>query len=474
MSTNRDLVVRALRSSGRVWETVSETVGLPKPTLAGLLGSNPYGIDVSKLIRLRERLSSEEGGRGGTGGVGGSYLMGATLADLVAAVISDDPEVRRRYAEWIANARDAVAALGSSTTQGKKDADLAVREAAATRKALGATRKVTERRRGEPLSSELQACTTAIREAAHRATSIRQASAASSKSKNKNAPTADGTTVSDLLSELLGRLGVTDHVAFLAALVNHANEARSVVSASSSEATPTLAAMASQATTAPSLMSLMAAGLRLVRGGGTAGGASRKMANDACSTEMGVIVCDDAPDGDGGASDGPSFGRRYVIRAEPMTLERGAGFKVDAYEVLEEALALVETALASLIKDRQGCRTYALASLDALADAFAAFAASSGVKTVQLTTGGGGGKAYCAPHHEAKLAKLGLLVLNEHRQIQMHGGAGSKSSRNSRNSEPQHVHVHHHDDPYMKGCFGCFVGIAACECCMECAEYLDM
>ena len=440
--SQRDLVVRALRGSGSVWEVVSETLDIPTPSLLGLLGSNPFGLDIGKLVHLRDSLVPES-------------VMSLTLLDLVGGAISDDEAVRARYLGWIAKAKAELMSLS-----GNAQSERAVKDASAIRKELSASKNKIKR--SAALSAELKAVGKKLNGHAKLATSIRMKI-------NKGKPgaiKADATPVCEILSELLGRLGITDHVAYISAVVRHAEDTRAAVSTNRSATS--LGSIAAHATSGPSLISLLSKGMHLVKtsmnGGAMLGGKS----NDRCTTVMGVIVCDSAAEGEG-IPEGPSFGRRYVIQADSMTLERGPGFRVDAFEVLDKSLEMFEVATTNLRKDKDRARAYVMTLLDALAEAFKMPASHGnhkrGSAKVKITTTTGG-CALCAEEHVSRLDKLGM--------IQKGGKDRIMYVQNVQTAEQQQMSRQHlRNDTYFSTCFGCLVAIEACQCCMEFGEYMS-
>jgi hypothetical protein len=444
MSTHRDLVVRSLRGSGQLWEFFSETLDLPVPSLLGLLGSNPYGVDVGKLLHLRDTLVPET-------------VMSLTLADIVCGAISDDEAVRARYLEWISKAKAELV--------GGRSSDHAVKAASSLCKELAAAKKTVKR--SSALSEELKATGKKLDAHAKSATSIRLKI---NKGKKPSSIKADSTPIAEILSELLGRLGITDHVAYLSALVNLAEKTRSVTKNSGSS--NSLGELAAQATSGPSLLALLSKGAHLVKSVVQRGGGQ-----SSCTTVMGVLVCDSAAEGEG-IPDGPSFGRRYVIHTDPMTLERGPGFRVDAFDVLETSLATFEIATSSLAKDKDHSRAYVLLLLDALADAFKMPASHKGHSGGKRGGGAGrmvnittttGGCALCAEEHVSRLEKLGMIGV-----IGQKGGKDkivyvqNVPTEEQRKMDQQHLR----NDTYSSGALGCLVGIEFCQCCMECSDYL--
>ena len=465
MSTHRDLVVRSLRGSGQLWEFFSETLDLPVPSLLGLLGRNPYGVDVGKLVHLRDTLVPET-------------VMSLTLVDIVGGAISDAEAVRARYLEWIAKAKAEL--VSSESSDHAAAAAAAVKAAAALRKELAAAKKTIASKaskRSAALSEELKATGKNLDEHAKSATSIRLKI---NKGKKPPAIKADSTPIAVILSELLGRLGITDHVAYISALVNLAEKTRSV--AKNSDSSNSLGELAAQASSGPSLLALLSKGAHLVRSvvqrqAGQAGGGGQSRSR---TTVMGVLVCDSAArhsEGEG-IPDGPSFGRRYVIHTDPMTLERGPGFRVDAFDVLEKSLATFEIATSSIAKDKDHSRAYVLLLLDALADAFKMPAShkshshstgkrgGGGSSMVKITTTTGG-CAMCAKEHVSRLEKLGVLGM-------MSGGndkivyTQNIPTEEQRRMDQQHLKA----DTYFSSCFGCLVAIEACSLCLECGDYL--
>ena len=180
---------------------------------------------------------------------------------------------------------------------------------------------------------------------------------------------------------------------------------------------------------------------------------------------MGIIVCD-KPSGEGTLpEEGPSFARRYVIYTDPMTLERGPGFRVDAFEVLEKSLATFEIATSNLVKNKNHSKTFVSLLLDALAEAFKMPASHNshgskmnggGSKVVKITTTTGG-CALCAEEHIEKLERLGIVQI------------GGKDQVVQQQPLPQQPSA----DSYFATCFGCLVAIECCQCLMECGEYLE-
>ena len=445
-SSNRDLAVRSLRGSGSLWEVVSETLDLPKPTLMGILGANPYGIDLGKLVALRDTLVPEK-------------VMHLTLRDIVGGAISDDESVRARYLEWIDKAKKE---LGALTTVGKARAEEAVKSASALRKELASARRAIKR--PSVLTDELKAVGKRLEEKAKTATSIRLKI---NKGKKAESIKADSTPISEILSELLGRLGITDHVAYISALGRLAEETRSVSKGQKSSGANSLGELAAQTTSGPSLISLLSKGMYLVRNAVSSkaiGGSS-----EGHTTVMGVIVCDAA----GEHPEGPSFGRRYVIHTGHMTLERGPGFRLDAFDVLDKFLATFEIATTNLLKDKDHSRAYVTTLLDALAEAFKMPAShkshsnskkGGGTSVVKITTTTGG-CAMCAEDHVAKLEKLGI--------VQKGGRDEIVYVQQVPTAEQQRMNEQHlRNDGYVSSCFGLFVGIQCCELCMECSDYL--
>lgn len=397
--------------------------------------------------------------------------MNLTLADIVGGAISDDEAVRARYLEWISKAKaELVGASAASATAVKAASDL--------RKELAATKKSVVKERSKALCDELKATCKKLDAHAKSASGIRL-----KYNKGKPSSIKADSTISEILSELLGRLGITEHVAQFSALVDLAEKSRSVSKSSDATNSPnSLGDLATQTTNGPSLMSLLSKAAHLVknsvRGGmrgmrGMSGGSSSK-----CTTVMGVMVCDSMEEGQG-FPDGPSFGRRYVIHTDCMTLERGPGFRVDAFDVLERSLATFEIATSNIAKDKDHSRAYVLLLLDALAEAFKMPAAhkshsggshsgkrGGGSRMVKITTTAGG-CAKCAEEHVSRLEQMGIVK---------HSGGADKIVyvQNVPTADQQRMNNQHlKNDTYFSTCFGCLVFIEACQCCMECSEYLS-
>lgn len=452
-----ELALRVLSRFADAWQATSGAVGLPTPTLAGLLGSNPFGVHLKSLLLLRSSEASEEA------------LMASSLKDLVAAAVSGDRAVRQRYAGWIAAARNAL--------QNYCNPDLERVE-----KAVSAEHEALKKlKKSAPApDAEVKAASKGLAEDAKAVRSIRKGKGSRSSSKP---PTADS-GVGQIVAELLARLDVVEEVAYFAAVVRLAQVTRSrgsrgsaskSASASASAASqsaaapPSLASVANGASSVAALSKLLSMGLSQVRG------LSKR--TDTCPKALGIIVCDDVAPGNSSHTDASTFGRRFLLRPSTMTLERGPGFRLDAFEVLGKALEAAVKVLRNLRTDRDKCRTYVFQALDALAEAFASNAnANAGAGANAGANASANAKANVDKvvnskdgthsYREGDAEALGRLGLGPAGAAV--GGAGSRSG-SRRGSRVQVVQVR--DDPYMKGCFGCLVGIEACECCMECGEY---
>lgn len=458
---NHDLVVTTLRYSVALREVISDTVGVPTPTLLGILGSNPYGIDVGKLVAMRDSLVPES-------------VMRLTLCDIVGGAISDDEAVRARYLKWIEKAKHELAGAKDEATKE------AIKGASDVRKELAAAKKKTVARRAPGLVQELKATEKKLDAMAKTADSIRL----KFDRKKIGVIRADQTPIAEILSNLLGRMGITEQVAYLSALVRHADETRSVTNGEKSSGPNSLGELAAQASSGPSLISILSKGLYFVRNAMSAKAVGGSFETGSkCTTIMGVIVCDD-PDAQGtGHPEGASFGRRYVIHTDPMTLERGPGFRVDAFDVLDKSLAAFEIATTNLMKDKDHARAYVMTLLNALAEAFkmpashqmhqtndghskkAGGGSSSYSKTVKITTTTGG-CAMCAEEHVAKLEKLGIVQTGGQDKIVY---VQQVPSADQQRANQQYLK----NDTYASTCLGCLVFIDACECLMECGDYLE-
>lgn len=444
----RTCVVDLLNYFDSMVAAVGHTFGLPRLTLASVVST--YGIRVEDVFfKLSTDASAVRN------------LTGATITDAVNLfVATENSKVSQKYLAWLQRLRECIV---QQKLTGTFSFDAIVTALAGAVKCLSATSGQTKEL--AKFEKELKA----------------------SKVAKKFAKVSPLDKLSDVASELVKRLGAASAVDFFSNEFNSFVAQKSAVSPASSkqklDVAMSLSTKVFKTYFADVKKSLAFYAMRLNR--------AKQDVPKILAMHVARNAVEAAPMLDGGNS--------FVLVIDNMRLHKGHAVSLDAAQLLSRVCVTIICILQRLCGNVNQSRDFALSVIDVLIEVFAAESSSSsssskakaGALLTKLSTAPNKAFAYNAKHSSA-LTRMGLLAQqlggNEQHVVsfpqqqqqpssnssgnqQQQQPSSNSSGNQQQQQQPQIQHVQVHDDPYMKTCFGCFVGLEACQTAMMCCEF---